>query len=134
MEVDLSLQIRYARLVAFAHNRREPELTDVQVGERSGVDPEALRMVRAGQLTKLPAGAADAIATGLGLEDGAYLEDLRTPEQKQVAEEMHERLEMYIQARELGVRRIAARNTHNSSGLARRVSEHLRALAAARIL
>lgn len=127
--MDLTLKERYERLVAFAHNRRESELTDTEVAERSGVDLAILHQIRDGSLAALCAHDADAITRTLGLQSGSYLGSLDSPEDFAEATTMHEKLDLYIAARELGVQHIAARDTSRSPRLVGRVRDQLRALA-----
>lgn len=128
MNMQLPLDIRYKQLVAFRHSRHEPELTDEQIAALSGVDVTLLAAVRNGKVTALSPHDADAIATSLGLEDGSYLRPLDTPGLVENAEVMHEKLQMYIEARALGVQRIAARDTSDSPRLVGWVRQHLRNL------
>lgn len=129
MTDNLPLRARYLRLLDFAHSRTEPALSDAQVAERSGVALSVLSQIREGSIVEIDAAEATAIATSLGLLDGSYL---HAPLANSVAmadvQVMHEKLEMYIEARSLGVERIAARDITQSAGLVGRVRDHLRVL------
>lgn len=120
------LQERYMRLVEFAHSRREPEPSDQTVSERSGVPVEVLTAIRNGQMNRIEESTARDIAVALGLHSGTYLSDVETASQIDDVQSMHERLLMFIEARNLGVQHIAARDTTRSPELISRVRDHLR--------
>lgn len=121
-----TLSHRYQRLVSFAHSRREPALTPAQVAERTALPVGLLESVERGAADFTHEEAA-AVATALGLNDADYL--AAQPEDSEAAVAMYERLLLLIQARDLGVQHIAARDTCGGEGFISTVRARLSLLA-----
>ncbi|MFZ2510950.1 MAG: hypothetical protein WAW85_07670 [Gordonia sp. (in: high G+C Gram-positive bacteria)] len=116
-----SLADRYSLLVCFAHSRREEALTSSQIADRTGLPCALFDDVAAGR-RHFTAGQAAVTAAALGLQDAAYLAAHPGDDVAVIA--MYERLQLLVEARDLGVQHIAARDTAGS-GLAKTVKSRL---------
>lgn len=122
-----SLTERYDRLINWAHSRTESPLTPEQVSERSGVAIAAINAVRSGR-GAFTEDEARAAGRALGLTDPVYLFAELTADDLPRVVAMHERLAMFIEARELGVEHIAARGACDEAAVIQRVRSHIASL------
>ena len=130
------LSDRLNRLIDFSHQRSEQPLTDTQIAIRTadhGVSAVAVAAARSGQPSGLNHQQLAAIGRVLGLLDPVYL----TPDNAVVDDavrarilDFHDRLDLMIEARTLGIQHIATRNVDQDPRLIPKLRAALAAMKA----